>query len=468
MANPVTSLWLAPVVVLALSGTADAAPKRVPVSAHSAKPAVAAPAPILRAGPAVPLTTDGDHEKPFLARRAAGGTYLAWAERTAEQTSVLFAVSRDGVRYGPPVRLSTEGMDLDLGAENGPAIAVGPEGRIYVTWVAGSWKVKSEGHAHTPAAGGKKGPPPRPGHLNIFLVSSMDDGKTFSYPIRVNDDPNGPEHRFPTAVTDAKGTLYLTWLDKRKGTPENPGFSRVYVTRSTDGGKTFTPNVDATLGQKYGICHCCRLALVTHPREGLMVAFRNDVNDMRDIFLVRSSDQGATFTAPAPIEDYQWTIPACPFNGPSLAFDPAGNLHLAWMTGGNSAGKPLLGASTGATYKVMYRRMEAGTRKWSAPLCVAEGTHPKLLLTSDGAPVIAWDGDGIQVARLPRNTKGKPELLRLTPPTREYAFPSIIEAGDKSLLVTWQKTDETGKTQLFSSRLTPGNAPGGLTANTPR
>ncbi|MGV3721464.1 MAG: sialidase family protein, partial [Actinomycetota bacterium] len=315
---------------------------------------------------------------------------------------------------------------------------------------------------------GKKGPPPRPGNLNIFLAVSNDDGKTFSYPIRVNDDPAGPEHRFPIAVTDAKGALFVAWLDKRKGTPENPGFSRVYVTRSTDGGKTFSPNVDATKGQRYGICHCCRLALVTHPREGLVVAFRNDVDNMRDIFLVRSTDQGATFSAPAPIEEYRWTIPACPFNGPSLAFDAAGNLHMTWMTGGNAAGKPLLGASTGATYKVMYRRMEAVSRNWSDPICLAEGTHPKLLLTSDGSPVIAWDGDGIQVTRLPRTGAGRPELLRLTPPTREYAFPALVETSDKGLIVTWQKTDERGKTQLFTSRLTTGGASAGLTAKTPR
>jgi hypothetical protein len=138
------------------------------------------------------------------------------------------------------------------------------------------------------------------------------------------------------------------------------------------------------------------------------------------------------------------------------------------MTGGNAAGKPLLGATTGATYKVMYRRMEARGHQWSDPLCLAEGAHPRLLIASDGSPIIAWDGDGIQVARLPRAGKGRPELLRLTPSTREYAFPTLVQTSDNRLIVTWQKSDQSGKSQLCSSRLTVSGATGGLTARTPR
>src|SRR5262249_49701504 len=145
------------------------------------------------------------------------------------------------------VRLSTEAMDLDLGAESGPNAAVDSAGNLYVVWASGSWslsKARTSADSHKTTAsetnkaktgehGGHdghsgKGAPPRPGNLNIYLVRSSDDGKTFSHPIRVNDDPDGPEHRFPTVVTDRNGSVYVGWLDKRLTSADRPNFCRVF------------------------------------------------------------------------------------------------------------------------------------------------------------------------------------------------------------------------------------------------
>ena len=470
------------------------------VGASAATGAPAAPRatpPGLRAEPPVLVTPTGDNEKPCLVARPRGGAYLAFAEREGEKTAVRFAVLRDGLRLDAPVRLSTPEMDLDLGAENGPNIAVDGTGRIYVAWVAGSWKVKGADHgAHAAAGGsgtpgaaaasgasggsgskaaadartagsgrsgsGRSGPPMRPGNLNIYLVVSTDDGKSFSAPVRVNDDPDGAEHRFPTLAIGERNTLYLAWLDKRLQGPEHPDFSRVFVTRSTDGGKTFSRNVDATAGQETGICHCCRIALTTHPKQGVVVAYRNDVHDMRDVFLARSTDSGATFTVPKPIESFRWMIPACPFNGPSLTLDGPGRLHSVWMTGGTVPGTPALGPSTGATYKVMYRRTDASGQTGAAPLFLAEGTHPRMVLGTDGTPYVVWDGGGIHLARL---GAAKPALLPLVPSGRDVVFPSLTLASDGNLLVAWQRNDEDGRSQIYVSRVATGSARSTQTAS---
>jgi len=450
-----TKWLLAPGVVLLAVSAAAAPPARKPVAARTGS----APG-VLRAGVPVLATPTGDNEKPCLVARPRGGAYLAFAEREGEKTSVRFAVLRDGLHLDAPVRLSTEEMDLDLGAENGPNVVVDGPGRIYVTWVAGSWKVKGASHAaHAPGSSTgtrKGGPPARPGNLNIYLSTSADDGKTFSPPVRVNDDPEGAEHRFPTLAIGEQNTLYVAWLDKRKQTPEKSDFSRVFIARSTDGGKTFSRNVDATDGQETGICHCCRLALVTHPKQGLFVAYRNDVDDMRDIFLAGSRNRGETFTAPRPIESFRWMIPACPFNGPSLAFDPTGRLHAAWMTGGSVPGAPAIGPSTGATYKVMYRRLDPAHQTGSAPLLLAEGTHPRLLLGRDDAAYIAWDGGGIHLARMGGAPGARPVHLALVPSGRDVMFPSLTLASDGSLLVAWQRNDEDGRSQIYVTRVEIG------------
>jgi hypothetical protein len=252
------------------------------------------------------ITTGADNVKPFVLPHPRGGAYLAWAQKDGERTAAYFARSADGIRFEAPVRLSPEGMDLDLGAENGPHVAAGPNGDLFVVWAAGS---RAAARPRPAGHGGHRGHPSRPGNLNIYLVRSTDDGRTFSAPRRGNDDPDGPEHRFPTVTVDRRGTVYVAWLDKRQETKERPGFSRAYLARSTDGGRTFAPNVDVTAGQESPICHCCKLALATHPAEGVFVAFRNDVNDLRDIFLVRAPQDGGPFSPPVPIEATRWMVP---------------------------------------------------------------------------------------------------------------------------------------------------------------
>jgi hypothetical protein len=145
--------------------------------------------------------------------------------------------------------------------------------------------------------------------LNIWLTESDDDGRTFSKPVKLNDDPNGPEHRFPTVATDATGAVYVTWLDKRKGSTDRLGFSHVYFTKSTDGGRSFAPNLDATDGQEAPICHCCRIALAARVARGVFVASRNDVSDLRDMFFVHAQRGGDIFTKPEPIEETGGYVP---------------------------------------------------------------------------------------------------------------------------------------------------------------
>jgi hypothetical protein len=266
----------------------------------------------------VQVTASGENTKPSIVARPGGGVYLTWARTMESQTAVLFARSLDGVHFDEPVQLSTDGMDLDLGAENGPNVAVDTHGRIFVVWTAGSWaasksattpaKPTTEDHTgHSKHSG--KGSPRRPGTLNVYLVRSDEDGKTFSKPIRVNDDPDGAEHRFPTVATDARGAVYVAWLDKRKSTAQRPNFCSVYVAQSTDGGRSFQRNTDATAGQDNSICHCCRVAIAPHADRGVFVAFRNDLDDLRDMFLVHSKDVTQQFSKPAAMEDTGWYVP---------------------------------------------------------------------------------------------------------------------------------------------------------------
>lgn len=75
------------------------------------------------------------------------------------------------------------------------------------------------------------------GDSDIMLIRSTDGGKTWSKPLRVNQDPPGSQQFFPwLAVDQATGDLFAVYYDRRgcKGVDTN-----VTVAWSTDGGLTF-------------------------------------------------------------------------------------------------------------------------------------------------------------------------------------------------------------------------------------
>lgn len=74
---------------------------------------------------------------------------------------------------------------------------------------------------------------------DIVLTRSTDGGTTWTPPIRVNDDPinNGKDQYYPWITVDqATGAVYVIFYDSRDVPNDS---ANVYIARSTDGGLTF-------------------------------------------------------------------------------------------------------------------------------------------------------------------------------------------------------------------------------------
>lgn len=86
----------------------------------------------------------------------------------------------------------------------------------------------------------------REGASQIYLASSADGGRTWSDPVRVNDNApepgdDPPDFRMtPVAAVDALGTVGVAWYDRR----DDPGRRcwHQYFAASVDGGASFLPN----------------------------------------------------------------------------------------------------------------------------------------------------------------------------------------------------------------------------------
>ncbi|HWQ17816.1 MAG TPA: hypothetical protein VNL13_08315 [Sulfolobales archaeon] len=118
-----------------------------------------------------------------------------------------------------------------------PAMAVGPDGSIYIVYED------------------SPGGPESLDMSDIFLVVSRDGGASWSRPVRVNDDAGYAAQFFPMiAVRGSDGSIHIAWGDKRLD-PSGIGYD-IYYTYSRDGGRTFAKNMrvtDITINPLLGI-----------------------------------------------------------------------------------------------------------------------------------------------------------------------------------------------------------------------
>lgn len=163
--------------------------------------------------------------------------FIAWvAGDTPSPSALVHRFSTDrGASWSEPVQVAAWAPVIDPGALHPyrfvtlPAIAAHPSKPIV--------------HVAYPAAAQVGAAPAARADLDVFVVTTRDGGKTWSAPVRVNDDANGAPNLqwMPAPAVGPDGTLHLTWLDYRED-PQGR-LARVWYARSADEGATFTRNV---------------------------------------------------------------------------------------------------------------------------------------------------------------------------------------------------------------------------------
>jgi len=217
--------------------------------------------------------------------------YMTWTQFDAygsklkeDSSIIVFSKSADqGKTWTDPLRISYYGGDCidDDNTVEGAVPAVGPNGEIYVTWTGPKGLVmqrsldggltwlerEQEIHVHhggwtldIPGLNRANGLPilvsdlsngPNRGTLYMnwcdqrngetdtdsWLSYSKDQGKSWSEPIRVNQD-DSKKHQFFTwmSIDQSNGNLYFVYYDRRNYEDDQ---TDVYLTTSRDGGKTF-------------------------------------------------------------------------------------------------------------------------------------------------------------------------------------------------------------------------------------
>ena len=177
-------------------------------------------------------------DAPRIVQDAAGTVYWFQRERPAsgeegdppKPSPLLMARSEDG---GSTWTESEVGQ-ADVVMEE-PLAAISPAGdALYLAWADG-----------------------RNGDLDVFFMRSEDGGESWSEPLRVNDDPlkNKRSQKWPRMSVAPNGRIDIAWYDYRHDAADTPqddvefflgDTNDVYLSSSSDGGRTFSENVRMT------------------------------------------------------------------------------------------------------------------------------------------------------------------------------------------------------------------------------
>jgi BNR repeat-like domain len=191
----------------------------------------------------------------------------------------------------------------------------------------------------------------------------------FSLPQNVSSNPGASYG--PLTAVDSKGGINIVWTDY------TPGYYAVFFSRSSDGGATFSApqNLSNAPAGSSGP------QIAVDSSDNINVIWSDYTPGYyADVFFSRSTDGGSTFSAPVQVSGGSGA------RGTSMALDTAGNIYIAWAEYWTSAG---------GSYGMFIRQSSDGGATFSSPIAVSTSltsSGPQVAIDSAGNINVAWVG----------------------------------------------------------------------------
>jgi len=357
-----------------------------------------------------------------------------WAASRNGAANVFAAVSQDaGMTFSEPRRVNDQDGDASVNSEQPPRVVVsGPVNARAITVV---WSKRNDG-------------PQRSRQDVVRFSRSTDGGRTFS-PARTIHDPTFSGARgWESLAPGQSGAVHAVWLDGRdanrkiaeeaahsgmphKGQPPQD----VYHGILTPDGR----RVETVIAS--GVCFCCKTAVAVDVKGTVYAAWRHIFpGSMRDIAFAKSTDGGAHFDPLVRVSEDKWELNGCPEDGPALAVDRAGAIHVAWATLVNEGDEPRK-----AVFYATSRDGRTFSPRTRLPAAGITPGHPQMTLAADGGAVIVWDETVDDVHRVvlahvsPSRAIGPSRVLS---GAESASHPVIVRTGS-DLVVAWASRDES-------------------------
>jgi hypothetical protein len=202
---------------------------------------------------------------------------------------------------------------------------------------------------------------------------------------------------------------------KRNGDRVKPK-GKIYVSSSSDDGRTWTKSQLAYKSPDGSVCECCKPSIESDVEGNLFVMFRNNLNGSRDLHYTESTDNGTTFSKPQKLGSGTWKINGCPMDGGGITLYDSGELNTVWQREGqvylanSELEEKLIGqgrspsiSSHGHDTNIVFTRGDeimAADGPMFQPLSIGNGNSPRVLTLSDGAVYIWSNESGIQFKKI--------------------------------------------------------------------
>jgi hypothetical protein len=315
---------------------------------------------------------------------AAFGQRIAvvWTATSDSKSDVYLSLSTDnGVSFGPPVRVNDIAGEVRASGEQ-PARVVVHKTTLHVVW-----------------------PARIDGHPVIRYARSDDDGRTFTNAETVGGDGRMGARGWEAMALGYDGSVQVVWLDGRNDTAAQHHHQMGPQTKTPAKEVAKTAAAASARGPRQDVfhaswklnapraerpvaadvCFCCKTAIATSG-DRVYVAFRNLYpGGVRDIAIARSTDLGVTFEKPSRLSEDNWKIDACPDDGPAMAADSHGLIHIAWPTlvAGDTPRKGIFYSSMAESGAFSERlRLDSGD---------TDPAHPQIGSDDHGNTVVVWD-----------------------------------------------------------------------------
>lgn len=209
----------------------------------------------------------------------------------------------------------------------------------------------------------------------LYYTQSFDGGHNWTVGkyLHVGDTTHGLSRSFFDLATLPDGEVGAIWLDSRLTKERGDGSSLFFAKTSEKNGFVVDKVIGATT------CECCRTDLFVSSTGNIHAVYRDIWQDtIRDMSIVTSSDNGATFSEPKRLSVDNWVINGCPHTGPSIA-ELRDELYCAWFT---------MGGGQGIFHATSDNRGDSFNQR---RLLTSTGSHPQLITTENEHLIFVWD-----------------------------------------------------------------------------
>ncbi|MBI1795783.1 MAG: hypothetical protein HY076_02150 [Candidatus Eisenbacteria bacterium] len=354
----------------------------------------------------------GASYEPNMAVGPDGRVWISWLEDETAHARALRIARLEAPQWGNPIDVvsgdSLLGVSVDV-----PAIL--PMGGVRLVAIY-PWKSpKGEGH-------------------DVRMSQTLTAGAIWLPPVVANRDATPTDHGFACLAADTLGARAL-WLDGRKSlVTDAAGHAQVLEEGTADMAlRTAVLTLENRLADEGEVdprvCDCCPTTAVT-TTAGPIVAYRDrGPREIRDISVSRL-DHGA-WTAPAAVHGDGWKIAGCPVNGPALSA-VGDRVAIAWFTGALDTARVLVAfSSDGGAHFGAPVRVDAGAALGRVAVAALD----------DGGAMVVW----LEGGKTPRLRARRVGADRVAGPSgtvatftggRGTGIPRIVQAGG-ALVVAW-------------------------------